>query len=58
MSWKPAPKNARLAMALTAKDRALIDKASRTLELPASVWARALVLKEAARVVGEAEAAK
>lgn len=51
-------KTSGLSMALTAKDRALIDKAARTLELPPSVWGRATLLKEAAKIIGEAAAAK
>jgi uncharacterized protein (DUF1778 family) len=53
----PKKKESRLAMALMQKDRALIDKAAALLGLPPSVWGRAIILKEAAKVV-EAAGAK
>lgn len=54
MVKKPAPrKTSGLSMALTAKDRASFDKAAAILELPPSVWARSVLLKEAAKVIEE-----
>lgn len=51
---KEAPKNSRLDVAVSLKDRALIVKAAKILELPPSVWVRALAIKEAMRIVSEA----
>ena len=51
-------KNSGLSMALSPADRALIDKAAKILELPPSVWGRAELLKQAAKIVAEAKQAK
>lgn len=47
-----------LSIALTPKDRALLDKAAGILELPPSVWGRAELLKVAAKIVSDSKAAK
>lgn len=51
-------KDTGLSIALTSKDRGIIDRAARILGLPPSIWARALLLKEAAQVITEAKGAK
>lgn len=55
---KTGRKDARFTMALGLKDQALINRAAKILELPPSVWGRATLLKEAAKIVSTAEAAK
>lgn len=54
MVKKSAPKKeTRLSIAVTARDRALIDKAATVLGFPPSVWARSVILKEAAKIISE-----
>jgi len=54
----PKKKTAALTMALEPRDRAMIDRAAKILELPPSVWARAELLKQAAKIVAESKQAK
>lgn len=51
-------KTAYFSVALTPDDKTRIGKAADILDMPASIWARGVILKEAVRIIGEAATAK